>query len=206
MHLPFTDGGIQGSLAGGGRISNSSANEPTAGMLVTHLRDLLLGSVLATDSCSSYLRAWLIFVEFREPFLGTNPSITITFFSSNLSAKKFAPSKIVRLRFPSVLSCFSVPGRLSWGIRHSVTSMRDPEVTFGVSASIKIYGNYLSYLSGEVRELIPRSFLLVCFSFCFVLFCLFVFFIFTVLFFFTSYKIWSFSLTSFYDSFASLTH
>ena len=78
--------------------------------------------------------------------------------------------------------------------------MRVPEVTFGVSASIKIYDNYLSYLSGEVRELIPRSFLLVCFSFRFV------FFIFTVLFFFTSYKIWSFSLTSFYDSFASLTH
>ena len=62
--------------------------------------------------------------------------------------------------------------------------MRAPEVTFGVSASIKIYGNYLSYLSGEVRELIPRSFLLV-FFFRFVLFyfvCLF--FIFTVQFFF----------------------
>ena len=66
--------------------------------------------------------------------------------------------------------------------------MRVPEVTFGVSASIKIYGNYLSYLSGEVRELIPRSFLLVCFSFCFVLFCLFVFFIFTVLFFLPATK------------------
>ena len=186
MHLPFTDGGIQGTLAGGGRISNSSANEPTAGELATHLRNLLLGSVLATDSCSSYLRAWLIFVEFRRRFLGTNPSITIIFFISNLSAKTLAPSKIVRLRFPSnsVLSCLIVPSRLSDGIRHSVTSMRAPEVTFGVSASIKIYGNYLSYLSGEVRELIPRSFLLVCFSFCFVLFCLYVFFIFTVLCFF----------------------
>ena len=60
--------------------------------------------------------------------------------------------------------------------------MRVPEVTFGVSASIKIYGNYLSYLSGEVRELIPRSFLLVCFSFCFVLFCLF--FLFSLSYFF----------------------
>ena len=51
-----------------------------------------------------------------------------------------------------------------------------------------------------------RSFLLACFLFCFILFvCLFLF-IFTVLFFlFTSYKIWSFGLNSFYDSFASLT-
>ena len=54
--------------------------------------------------------------------------------------------------------------------------MRAPEVTFGVSASIKIYGNYLSYLSGQVSELIPRSFLLCFFSYCFVLFCLFVFY------------------------------
>ena len=55
-----------------------------------------------------------------------------------------------------------------------------------------------------------RSFLLACFLFCFILFvcffvCLFLF-IFTVLFcLFTSYKIWSFGLNSFYDSFASLT-
>ena len=76
MHLPFTDKGIQVTLAGGGRISNSSANEPTARELVTHLSDLLLGSVLATGSRSSYLRAWLIFAEFRRRFLGTKPSIT----------------------------------------------------------------------------------------------------------------------------------
>ena len=55
-----------GTLAGGGQFSNSSANEPTAGKLVTHLRDLLLGSgYLFTTSCSPYLRAWL----------GTNCSI-----------------------------------------------------------------------------------------------------------------------------------
>ena len=77
------------------------------------LERMLLGSVLATGSRSSYLRAWLIFAKFRRRFLGTNPSITITFFISNLSAKKLAPSKIVRLRFASVLSCLSVPSRLS---------------------------------------------------------------------------------------------
>ena len=39
LHLPFTNGGIQGSLAGGGQRSNSSANDPTAGKLVTHYRE-----------------------------------------------------------------------------------------------------------------------------------------------------------------------
>ena len=81
VHLPFTDVGIQGTLAGGGRISNSSANEPIAGELVTHLRDLLLGSALATGSRSSYLRAWL----------GTNPSITITFFYLQSLGQKTRP-------------------------------------------------------------------------------------------------------------------
>ena len=36
----------------------------------------------------------------------------------------------------------------------------------------------------DVRELIPRSFLLACFLFCFVLFCLFVCFLFSLSFFF----------------------
>ena len=70
LHLPFTGGEIQGTLAGGGRISNSSTNEPTAGELVTHLRDLL-GSALATGSRNSYRRAWLIFAEFHGRFFGT---------------------------------------------------------------------------------------------------------------------------------------
>ena len=165
----------------------------------------------------SYSRSWLLALaartlgrgsflpNFADVFWELTLPLPLPFFISNLSAKKLAPSKIVRLRFPSVLSCLSVPSRPSEGIRHSVTSIRAPEVTFGVSASIKIYGNYLSYLSGEVRELIPRSFLLVCFSFCFILFVCFFYFHCPFFFLFTSYKICSFSLTSFYDSFASLT-
>ena len=53
-------------------------NEPTAGELVTHLRDLL-GSALATGSRNSYRRAWLNFSEFHGRFFRTTtrPFITI---------------------------------------------------------------------------------------------------------------------------------
>ena len=99
MHLPFTGGEIQGTLAGGGRISNSSTNEPTAGELVSHLRDLL-GSALATGSRNSYRRAWLIFSEFHGRFFGTTtptlplPYTKVALFISYLSAKQLAPSTI----------------------------------------------------------------------------------------------------------------
>ena len=79
MHLPFTGGEIQGTLVGGGRISNSSTKEPTVGELVTHLRELL-GWALATGSRNWYRRAWLIFAELQGRFFWddhTDPAITI---------------------------------------------------------------------------------------------------------------------------------
>ena len=112
MHLPFTGGEIQGTLAEGGRISNRSTNEPTTGELVTHLRDLL-GSALATGSRNSYRRAWLIFAEFHGRFFRTAtltlplPYTKVAPFISYLSAKQLTSSTI-----NSYLSAFSYVRKL----------------------------------------------------------------------------------------------
>ena len=104
LPLPFTDWGIQGTLAGGGQFSNSSANEPTAEKLVTHLRDLLLGSgYLVTASRSPYLRVWL----------GTNPSIPRWPPLSPISRPKTCHFYDCEAAMPSVLCCPSLPRRLS---------------------------------------------------------------------------------------------
>ena len=92
---------MQGNLARRGQLSNSSANEPTAGKLVTHLRDLLLGSgYLATASVAARTlkRGW-------EP--------TLPYQDGRLYLQSLGPFYDCEAAMPSVLSCRSLPRRLS---------------------------------------------------------------------------------------------
>ena len=81
------------------RIPNNSTNEPSAGELVTHLRDLL-DSALAPDTKKSYQRAWGTLQQFYERLYGsTTPQLPLSsfhlaLFISYLSARKLAPSTI----------------------------------------------------------------------------------------------------------------